>query len=134
MILFEDFGADDVARHQVRRELDAAEIERERLTERTHEQGLTETGHAFEQAVAAGEQADQKLLDHVALTDDDLSDRFAQRAEFAELMLDGLFGDGVVHWLIFLSIAVFGCVFFLVIPACSWRALNSRKAGHLMPF
>ena len=56
VVFFEDLGADDVARHQVGRELDAAEIERERLAERAHEQRLAESRHAFEQAVAAGER------------------------------------------------------------------------------
>ena len=37
VIFFEQFRADDVARHQVRGELDAAEVERERFAERAHE-------------------------------------------------------------------------------------------------
>ena len=89
MVLLEDLGADDVGRHQVRRELDAAEVQRQRLAERAHEQRLAEAGHAFEQAVAAGEQADEELLDHLVLADDDLGDRRAQRAELRELLLDG---------------------------------------------
>ena len=35
---------------------------------------LARPGHALEQAVAAGQQADQHALDHVALADDDLAD------------------------------------------------------------
>ena len=34
---------------------------------------LARPGHALEQHVAAGEQADQDALDHVALADDDLA-------------------------------------------------------------
>ena len=40
-------------------------------------------GHALEQAVALGEQADHQLLDHVLLADDDpldLADRVAEHA------------------------------------------------------
>ncbi len=37
-------------------------------------QRLGEAGHAFEQHVAAGQQADQQPLDHVLLADDDAAD------------------------------------------------------------
>ena len=35
---------------------------------------LARPGHALEQDVAAGEQADEQALDHVLLADDDLAD------------------------------------------------------------
>ena len=53
----EQVGADDVARHQVGRELDAAELEPQRAGETVGEQGLGGARRAFEQDVAAGEQA-----------------------------------------------------------------------------
>ena len=78
VVFLQDLGADDVARHQVGRELDAAELQVQRLRQRAHQQRLAEARHAFEQAVAAGEQADQQLLDDVVLADDRLRDRGAQ--------------------------------------------------------
>ncbi len=95
MVLFQDLGADDVAGHQVRGELDAPELQRQRLAQRAHQQGLAEPGHAFEQAVAAGQQPDQQLLDHVVLADDGLADRFAQLAQRLHLALDVGFGEAL---------------------------------------
>ena len=37
-------------------------------------QGLGQAGHALEQDVAVGHQAQQQAFDHVALADDDLAD------------------------------------------------------------
>ena len=69
-ILVEHLGAGDVAGHQVGRELDPVEFQRERLRQRVHHQGLGEAGHAFENAVAAGEDGDQELIDDLVLPDD----------------------------------------------------------------
>ena len=49
----DDRRAEDVGRHEVGRELDARERERQRLGERPHEHRLAEPGHALEQRVAA---------------------------------------------------------------------------------
>jgi hypothetical protein len=46
--------------------------------------------------VSAGDEADQQLLDDVALADDDARDRVAQRGELVELRRDDLFGDGLI--------------------------------------
>ena len=61
------FGAGDVGRHQVGRELDAAELEVERLGERAHQHGLAQAGHALEQGVAAGDEADQHVAHDLGL-------------------------------------------------------------------
>ena len=66
-------------------------VELERLPERAHEQRLAQARHAFEQAVAAGEQADEQLLDDGFLPDDDASDRRAHLRELLELPLDVCF-------------------------------------------
>ena len=47
----------------------------QRLGERGHRERLGEPGHALEQHVAVGEQADQQPVEHVALADDDLLHR-----------------------------------------------------------
>ena len=69
-----DVRADDVGRHQVGRELDAAEVEVEDLAHRLDEFGLAEAGHAFEQNVAAAEHRGQRAFDDALLADDQLAD------------------------------------------------------------
>ena len=94
-ILFDDVGARDVGRHQVGRELNAAECEIQRASQRADEQRFREAGHAFEQAMAAGEQGDQHLLDHVVLADDDAGELLFD-------LLDGgaETGDGAVVFVV----------------------------------
>ena len=53
--------------------------------------------------MAAGDEADQQLLDDFVLADDDARDRVAQCAEFVDRVGDGLFGDGFVHSFVRLS-------------------------------
>ena len=55
--------------------------------QRADHQRLGQAGHAFQQAVAAAEEGDQQLLDHLVLADDDLGqlreDLFAGVAQLA---------------------------------------------------
>ena len=44
-----------------------------RARERADHRGLREAGHAFEQAMAAGEHGDDQLLDDLVLADDELA-------------------------------------------------------------
>ena len=69
--VLQNIGAGDVHRHQVGRELDAAELQRHRLGQLADQQRLGQAGHAHQQRVAAGEQADRQPLDHSVLPDDD---------------------------------------------------------------
>ena len=46
------------------------EIERERLRQRVHHQRLRQPGHALQDAVSAGEDGHQQLLDDIVLADD----------------------------------------------------------------
>ncbi len=73
LILLDHLGARDVGRHQVRRELHAAELEAERVGQRADEQRLRQARHAFQDAVTPGEQGDEQLLDHVLLADNHLA-------------------------------------------------------------
>ena len=59
------------AGHQVGRELDAGERSADDPGQRLDGERLGHAGHAFEQAVAAGEQRDEHPLDHPVLADDD---------------------------------------------------------------
>ena len=65
--LVDDVGADDVGGHQVGRELDAVELQVEHLGQRADQQRLAQAGHAFEQGMAADEQARQHAVDDVWL-------------------------------------------------------------------
>ena len=78
-----DQRADEVGGQQVGGELDALEVDRERLGQGLDGERLGEAGHALDQHVAAGEQADQQAVEQVVLADDDL----------AQLGLDPLEGE-----------------------------------------
>ena len=80
-VLLDDLGAGDVGGHQVGRELDAAEVERQASGQRRDHQRLGEAGHADQQAVAAGEDRDEELVDDLVLADDDLRHLVFQRPE-----------------------------------------------------
>ena len=69
-----DAGADEVARDEVRRELDAPEGGVERVGEGADRQRLRETRDALEEEVAAGEQRHEHPLEHLVLADDDAAD------------------------------------------------------------
>ena len=72
-VFLDDVRAGDVRGHQVGRELDAAERQIHGARERANHRRLREAGHAFEQAVAAGEHGDDELLDDLLLADDELA-------------------------------------------------------------
>src|SRR5512146_130418 len=72
--LSQNLGADDVRRHQVGRELDALEAEAQGIAGGLAHQGLAESGDAFDQDVAAGEQCGQGFADDILVADDDLAD------------------------------------------------------------
>ena len=69
-VFLDHLGAGDVGGHQVGRELDAAELQREGLGQRADQQRLGQARHADQQAVAAGEHRHQQFLDHLLLADD----------------------------------------------------------------
>ena len=92
-----DPGADDVGRHQVRGELEPGEVTADHGGEAAHGQRLGHAGHALEQDVTLGQQADHQLLDHVLLADDhplDLGDRLPE--QLGRLLVAQL--AGAVHW------------------------------------
>src|SRR5262249_18917094 len=77
-ILFENVGARDVARHEIRRELNAAEIEVHRLGDGAHHERLREPGYADEQRVASRDERHQDLVDDTLLPDDATPDLITQ--------------------------------------------------------
>ena len=72
-------GAEDVGRHQVGRELDAGEVQVQRLGQGADQERLAQPRHAFQQAMAAGEQAGQHAVDDLVVADDHPADLFADR-------------------------------------------------------
>jgi len=73
-VVHDDVRADDVGRHQVGGELNAAEMQVQGLAQGADEHGLADAGYALQQRVAAGQQAAHHLLDHLVHADDDLGD------------------------------------------------------------
>ena len=57
MIFLKDVRAQDVARHQVRRELHAVELQVEQAAERLDQRRLPDSGQSFEQNVPAAQNA-----------------------------------------------------------------------------
>ena len=97
--LVEHFGAENVRRHQVRRELDALGIEAERDAQRFDQLGLGETGDADQKRVTAGQDRHQGVFDHPVLAENDGGDRFLGGANLA----GDLFGRTDDHVLEFLD-------------------------------
>ena len=62
------FRAENIRRHQVGRELNAPRIEPEHGAHGFHQLGLGEAGKTDKQRMTAGQDGDQRLLDHRLLT------------------------------------------------------------------
>ena len=84
----EHFGTDDVGGHEVWRELDTFGREAENNAQSLNKSRLGKTGDADEKAVPAGQHRDQDLINDVALTKDDLSNRFAHLRKPGDCFFD----------------------------------------------
>ena len=93
LVLLDHLGAGDVRGHQVGRELDPVVGQVERIGQRVDHQRLGQAGHADQQAVPAGEDRDQQLLEDRVLADDDLGHL---ALELGERVLEPLDGGEVV--------------------------------------
>ena len=84
-ILGDNVGPDDIGGHQVWGELDAVEGERQGLGECSDEEGFSEPGDAFEEDIAASEEAHEYGVDDLLLPDHNFADFGAEVGEgFAE--------------------------------------------------
>ena len=72
--VLKDFGACNVRGHQIRGELDPMEAEVEHLGDGFDEQRFGQSWSARDEAMTAGKQGDEHLLDDVRLADDDFPD------------------------------------------------------------
>jgi len=74
-VLFnQDLGADDIAGEEVGGELDAAELEVQRLGQGVDQRGLAEAGHPFQQHIAPANDRDEDMIDNISLANDELGD------------------------------------------------------------
>ena len=88
VLLIEDQGPDEVGRQKVRGELDALEVDVQRARQGLDRQRLGQPGHALDQHMAAGQEADQQAVDQVVLADDHLADLLLHLLEGQGLALD----------------------------------------------
>ena len=96
-LLVEDERADEVGGQQVGRELDAREGRVEPARERLDRERLGEAGHALDQQVAVGEEADHQPLDERVLADDHLAHLGQEGADGERLLADALRERGRVE-------------------------------------
>jgi hypothetical protein len=89
LVVLQDVGAGDVHRHQVGRELDAAELQRHGFRELADQQRFREPRHAHQQAVPAGEETDRQPFDRVLLADDDPPQLLAEPGVNLAELIDG---------------------------------------------
>ena len=104
---FEDHvRAEQVGRHQVRRELHSAEFQVQCVGERSHQHRLAQPRHTFEQHMSTTDQAGQRPLHDVVHANDHLADLVPKPFEIcAELiaLLLRLCGRRHAAWLLFRS-------------------------------
>jgi hypothetical protein len=67
-------AAQDVGRHEIRRELDAARVKAEHDPHGLDQLGLGKAGQADQQRVPAAQHGDERLLDHPFLPEDHVAD------------------------------------------------------------
>ena len=72
--LVQHFGAGDIGRHQIRRELNPFERQIQNLRQRLNQKRLRQPGDAGDETMAAGEQRHQHLVDDRVLPHDHLAD------------------------------------------------------------
>ena len=100
----EQIGSQHVARHHVRRELDAPELQIQPGGKGLDKKGLAGARHAFQQDVSAAQQAGQQQFNGLFLADDDLADfgsdgvnesvHVFQRHAVSPLSIDACFRQG----------------------------------------
>jgi hypothetical protein len=90
-----DIRARNVSGHEVGRELDAIELHVQRFGQRSHQQRFTQSGHAFQQRVSSGEEADHNFVDNVAMTDDYLTKLSSDRRILSP---EGFYSGGEIRF------------------------------------
>ena len=100
---FEHLGAHDVGGHQVGRELDAGELQFQRVGQSLDEHRFAQAGHSLKQGMAAGDDADEHMPHDVALAYNDLANLGLDgRGGVAKLLRGKVTagcGIGFIHWI-----------------------------------
>lgn len=99
-VFVEHIGAGDIGRHQVRGELNAAELDIEQFGDGADDECFGESGDSNEETVAAGEDGGEDLINNRILSDDDFMEflfhHFVVAVEFfKELVEIAFFGHCV---------------------------------------
>ena len=98
----QDYGTRDVGRHQVGRKLYAFENKIEDPGNGTDEHGFAQSGHTFDQTMAAGQNRVEHRIDVVFLPEDRLANfgvnRLAVFAQRREQLGDIFLGNGNSGW------------------------------------
>ena len=107
-VFVQNLGAGDIAGHQVGRELDPVEIQRERLCQGVDHERLGQSRNALQDAMPAGKDSDQKLIDDFVLTHDlprdlpaDLRVGGLQLVQFGEVEFVGRGAQNHILYLLF---------------------------------
>src|SRR5262249_37307019 len=82
LILDHHVRSKDVRRHEVRRELDTAELEVQDLAQGSDEKRLAQPRNSFQEAKPAGEKANQHFVDDSPLAHYDFPNLVANRSKF----------------------------------------------------
>ena len=90
--------AGNVAGHQVGRELNAFELHIENPRDRADHQRFRQARHAFQQAMAAGENGGEHLLDHIVLPDDDFLQFLLHHAAVIAELLQNIAQAPLFDW------------------------------------
>ena len=77
IIIHENLRANNVRRHQIRSELNTTEVQVQRVTKRSNQERLSQTGNAFKENVTTCKECPQRLINDRLLTNDALTDRLA---------------------------------------------------------
>ena len=72
--LMDDLRSRDVGGHEVRRELDPVEVQPQAIGQGSDQQGFRKARDSLDDAMPAGEDGDEQLLNNLVLSHDDLAD------------------------------------------------------------
>ena len=117
----ENFGTQNIGRHQVGRELDALFIEAQYAAELGGELGLGKTRRADEKGMAAGQNGGERQFDDFGLAEDHLADRVAH---FFEAFAGGF--EFLNDFLVRFVDACHGPHYSLLVPLIWQRTMNCR--------
>jgi hypothetical protein len=119
IVFLQNFGAGDVGRHEIGRELHAREMQSQQPRDNPNQQRFRQPRHANQQTMSAAQQRDDDGLDRLVLADDDLRNIVLQILQDGRKLVevhDGVLAGDRREWrqrghkkfVVCLSIRVFG--------------------------